>query len=233
MDNKAIEYLQNEIRTSIVKDIVNVAAYHGRYQKEKDSGHFNIPRDVFCYVDHLGYIAYGDNSSTNRSIRFIKQFFSDKYKDFADLIYSMWRHGTVHQYKPISYYATLTDSAPDKIEVRWLSTNHNRKLERRQHLLFFPMQSKSNAVYLVMNNCELANDLLHALDEFICCLKTECINEQECAIRIRALNDVRDLTEIRNSRIASNVERQIGNALAKQGGFLNDKGVVIKKHPST
>ena len=139
-----IDYLDNEIRISIENDIRDVALYHARRRKIKKAGHFGIPRNVFCFVDHLGSLAYGA-SSTENAVKFIREFFPVRYHNFAALLYAMWRHGTVHEYKPKSFCASCAGA---DITVRWLSTNHNRKKERAQNMLPFPMEGKSGTVYL-------------------------------------------------------------------------------------
>ncbi len=140
-----IKYLQNDIKKSLKIDILDVAKFHSR-RKEKGGGHHSVSRDVFCYVDHLGYIRYGGNS-TERAVKFIREYFPANYKPYTELIHAMWRHGTVHNVKPYACKANLPNTSTD-IEVHWLSTNHNRKVERNQHLMFYEMEDEPNKAYL-------------------------------------------------------------------------------------
>lgn len=108
MNEDVLGYLQ-QVRLCAESDVVNVARYHARNHKT-NHGHFSTPRQVFCYVDHLGFIAFG-GQSTPRSVRFIREYFPAQYGRFAALLHAMWRHGTVHQLKPYSYKAPLADGA--------------------------------------------------------------------------------------------------------------------------
>jgi hypothetical protein len=232
MTKDALSYLKSEIRASIVKDVIDVAVYHARRQRVKDGGHFSIPRQVFCYVDHLGHIAYGGNS-TARAVRFIKEFFPARYRDFAELAHSMWRHGTVHQYKPICYHASFCASSPKIIVVKWISSNHDRKKERNQNMLPFPMEGEGNVVCIVMNTCQLADDLLIAVDEFITRLKRNSSWKRECGKRIEAICGVHDYTEIRGVNMPSLVKSQMKLAWNKKGGLLDKKYNVVRVHPAS
>lgn len=225
MSIDAIQYLEDEIRKSIITDIVDVAAYHGRRQ-QLESGHHSTPRQVFCYVDHLGYIAYGHTSHTKRAVKFIKEFFPSQYEAFAQLIFVMWRHGTVHQFKPFSYRAPLGDNSGRQVAVRWLSTNHNRKLERNLHLLVFPMEDTLDTVFLVVNSCQLADDLLSAVDNFIAHLRATPRQKEECEKRIESLTEIQD-----SKPMGPIIKSQIHDAWDKQGGLLNKNGMVVETHP--
>ena len=125
-----INYLEN-VRTSIVRDVKDVAIYHSRHYKGKSAGFFSIPRQVFCYVDYLGFVAFGGDSTT-RAVGFIEKYFPKNYKDFAELLYSMWRHGTVHEYEPKSLFASFADR-PMLVSVSWLSNNSNQKVHRMRN----------------------------------------------------------------------------------------------------
>jgi len=227
VDEDVVGYLA-QVRLSAEADIVKVARYHARDHKA-NHGHFSTPRHVFCYVDHLGFIAYGGNS-TPRSVRFIREFFPARYARFAELLYAMWRHGTVHQLKPYAYKASLTDQVDDVVEVRWLSTNHNRKLERAQHLLVFPVPDAVNAVYLVVNGCQLADDLVFAIDAFARQVRNSGIDVDSCSQRVAALDEARDYTDVGRS-IAIAVRDQIRLAWQVKGGRLDDKLSVVETHP--
>jgi len=222
------EYLNNEIKKSIINDIRDVAHYHSRRRGTKPAGFFSIPRSVFCYIDHLGYIAYGDHSSTNRSVKFIKEFFPINYHKYSELIYSMWRHGTVHQYKAISYYNLYPNRIPPKITVKWLSSIHNRKRERNQNMLPYRMRGKKETVYIVINNCQLVDDLITALDNFIEKLQKDTTWQSQCLNRIEDVNKNKDASNLRGNNIATSVKDQIEKAWELRGGLLNSKGNIIK-----
>ena len=56
---RTIKMLSGNIRDSIMGDIADIAQYHASPDRTKEAGFFSIPRTVFCYVDYLGYIAFG------------------------------------------------------------------------------------------------------------------------------------------------------------------------------
>lgn len=227
MDADVVGYIE-QVRLSAESHIVKVARYHARDHKA-NHGNFSTPRQVFCYVDHLGFIAYGGNS-TARSVRFIRECFPSRYERFAELLYAMWRHGTVHQLKPYSYKGPLADDTGEVVEVRWLSTNHNRKVERTQHMLVFPVPNASDAVYLVVNGCQLADDLVVAIDAFAQQVQSGGIDVDSCSRRVAALGEARDYTDVGRS-IAVAVRDQIRLAWQVRGGRLDDKLNVIEAHP--
>jgi hypothetical protein len=227
MNGDIVGYLE-QVRLSAESDVVKVARYHARDHKA-DRGHFSTPRQVFCYVDHLGFIAYGGDS-TPRSVRFIREYFPTRYQQFPELLYAMWRHGTVHQLKPYSYKAPLADDTGRAVEVRWLSTNHNRKIERAQHMLLFPVPDASDAVYLVVNGCQLADDLLLAIDAFANRVRSGDVDVQSCGRRIASVGTVREYTEVGRS-VAVAVRDQIRLAWQVQGGRLDNKLCVVEAHP--
>jgi len=54
-----LSYLTISVRETIVTDVVEIAKYHSIHRRMNE-GSFGIPRQVFCYVDFLGSIAYGN-----------------------------------------------------------------------------------------------------------------------------------------------------------------------------
>jgi hypothetical protein len=223
-------YLEDEVLTSAVSDIVEVAAYHARHHA-RNTGHFSTPRQVFCYADHLGYIAYGETASTARTVRFIREFFPPNYGRFAELLVAMWRHGTVHQLRPYSYRAPLHDGDVREPEVRWLSSNHNRKKERAQHMLVFSMENTPDAVYLVVNSCQLADDLVYSVNRLIGALGDGTVDVADCAARVGALQQSRRYDDGVGRTMAAALAAQIRDAWSAQGGMLSESGNVVLRHP--
>lgn len=224
-----IQYLEREVLESAVTDIVEVAAYHARHHK-RDTGHFSTPRQVFCYADHLGWLAFGDRESTRRTVRFIREFFPPRYEPFAELVVAMWRHGTVHQLKPYSYRGPLAGGAAEEVEVRWLSTNHNRRRERAQHMLVFPVRNQQSRVFLVVNSCQLADDLVASVNRLIGALREDELDLPAITQRVASLGDARSYQDAGKS-MAQQVKEQIREAWRRQGGMLDEDGNVIEEHP--
>ena len=227
----SIEYVSNKIRNSIINDIRDVSHYHSRIRNNKSAGHFSVPRSIFSFIDHLGYIAFGDDGSTKRAIKFIKNFFPKKYTDYAELIYAMWRHGVVHQYFPKSYKIKLNNGSSKTINVKWVSTIHNRKKERQLNLLTFPMEGKKDSVYIVINNCQFVDDLLTAVDNLLEKLRQSEHFENECTDRIKNLFVVEDYKQTKS--IKESVKNQIIHAWNNRDGLLDQKANMVKIHPAS
>ena len=194
MPKKIIKYLENDLKDSIINDVRDVAHYQAHPRRKKKAGFFSIPRDVFCYVDYLGKISFG-KGNTESAENYIKEYFPSKYYDYAELIYSMWRHGTVHEYKPKTYYADYQNHTPKRIRVAWLSNNDNKKETRKKHLKFFPMEGKRDTICLWINTCQLVDDLLGSLSNFIKKLRTDKELEKECQQRFDEASKEKELTD--------------------------------------
>jgi len=224
-----LRYLEVRLQPLVDTELVRLAEHYAA-GKIEGSGHFSIPREVFCYVDHLGELAVGGTSSTARAVRFIRDFFPVRYHDWAELVYAMWRHGTVHAHKPYSYRAPLPGSTT-VVEVQWLSTNHNRPRERGVHLLAFPIHGHPNAVYLVMNVCQLAHDLLSAIDSLMTRLRSDPRLKSDCQNRLNALTRIQDHTSIQGTNRQRIVAQEIARVWASRGGMIDATGNVTTPHP--
>jgi len=146
----------------------------------------------------------------------------------------MWRHGTVHQLKPDSYRAPLTDKSENQVEVKWISSKHNRKRERANHMLLFPMENMNNVVYLHMNSCQLADDLVYAVNRMIDALREGKLDKHACSKRIVELQKTLDYTyEKLSGWVVNPIKDQIREAWRQKGGMLDQNGNVIKKHPKS
>lgn len=80
-----------------------------------EGGYFGVPRMVFCYINFLGLLFVGwngnkdkhgnkkDFATTEQAKQFIRKVLSqvdELYGINGDLLYDMYRHGTVHIYSP-------------------------------------------------------------------------------------------------------------------------------------
>lgn len=182
-----INYLKINVRGSIISDVVEVAKHHSVRQGE-GAGWFGIPRQVFCYVDFLGAIAYNNirrfnenGASTRKAVRFIKEFFPTQYSSYANLLIFMWRHGTVHHFKPSSFY---TFKGNRKIYMKWTSNRSDASHNREVNMNTFKKRGNDNWVCLSVNICQLADDLLYAFDNFIKKIETKQPFKNWCLRRI-------------------------------------------------
>lgn len=203
------------LRQSIFDDVKNVLKYH----EETDvGGYHGIPRQVFCYVDHLGKIVYG-KGGTEEAIHFINDYFPEKYKDKSELIYEMWRHGTVHSYEP------KTIEKDDKV-LTWLSNISSNKIERNSHLwvLKRPEQKGHNIFYLKINVNQLVDDLIVSLDR----LANELKKSSDKAGIVRENIRVH-MKNTKLNKCRSKAKVQFNNATKKADAIMDKNRRVIDK----
>jgi len=210
MNLEVINYLKQDVYNSIINDVRDIAIYHSRRKFKKKGGFFSIPRQVFCYVDFLGSIAYDNKSTTKNAIDFIKEYFPKerKYYELADLIYSMWRHGLVHEYAPKRIYCD--DERLSIVGISWRSVNSAANRDRKDHLKICFRPNSNRDLYLNINVCQLVDDLLVALQSFITKLESDSNFANQCDKRlyiIRAMKSYKDLQG--NQNYKANIKAQI------------------------
>ena len=225
-----IDYLDNNLRKSIENDIKKVSLYHSRNYGGIRAGFFSIPRHVFCIIDYLGYIESGNKGSTIRSEDFIKKYFPTNYSSYAEVLVAIWRQGTVHQFAPKKYVVKYPGESFKKISLRWLSNNSNKKINRKENLKTYSMLGKkSTEVYLVLNNCQLVDDLLDALTKFVSAVKMNPKKKSECERRIEEVMGDFPISEIMGTNRQNAVSSQICNAWKFRAGLINKRLSVVKR----
>lgn len=180
-----LTFLETTIKESIVSDVVEIAKYHSAHQKH-NGGWFGIPRQIFCYIDFLGAIAYRnikgeDGASTRKATRFLNEYFQENYSKFADMLIAMWRHGTVHNFKPYDFFV---QTGRKKIYLKWSSNRSDEKHNRKVHLKTFKDEDSENIIYLAINICQLADDLLLALEKIVSKIKSKQSFYNGCQTRL-------------------------------------------------
>lgn len=206
---RSIDYLDKNVRDSIINDVKDIAVYHSRHYRGKSAGFFSIPRQVFCYVDYLGCLAFGYESGTKAAIKFIHTYFPEKYQSFAELIYSMWRHGTVHEYEPKCLFAGFPGEREMVVAVSWAASNSNRAKERKKNMTFVREKGSSRHLLLIVNICQLADDLLFSLDNFIKALKKDKKMRTVCENQLNEIGSIREYKTIQNKSIQSAIKDQL------------------------
>lgn len=87
----------SRIRGSIEQDVLP-----SMNQGEEAGGYFSSIRLIFCYIDVFGYF-YCNKPGSKSAVSFISNFMGRdlvRYREIPGLIYSIYRHGTVHNFKP-------------------------------------------------------------------------------------------------------------------------------------
>lgn len=101
----------NDLVTSLNTDVAPIIN-----PSRPEGGYFGVPRSVFCYINFLGLLYAGwDGSkdqrsgekknfgSSNQAKNFIKEVLgkiNKHYETNGELLYDVYRHGTVHIYSP-------------------------------------------------------------------------------------------------------------------------------------
>lgn len=100
-----LDDLKRSVETDI-KPIINI--------NNPEGGYFGVTRSVLSYIDFLGALYCGYDGSVDKSGRrkiastykattFIKEVLGqvyEPYRLYGELMYEMYRHGTVHLYRP-------------------------------------------------------------------------------------------------------------------------------------
>ena len=226
-----ISYLKGCIRGSIVSDVINVAKLHSLCGGTC-AGWFGIPRQVFCYVDFLGSIAYNnipsfneDGASTRKAVRFIKEFFPKCYRSYANLLIAMWRHGTVHNFKPFVFY---TVKGNKKLFVEWTSNRSDAQHNRVVNMCTYKKKGCDYVIILSVNICQLADDLLYAFDLFVDKMETNQSFMNGCIRRLKRSLEVRNCMSLKKigKKQKDEIRKQILHARDSTDNqyVLNDNG---------
>ena len=222
-----LSYLTISVRETIVTDVVEIAKYHSIHRRMNE-GSFGIPRQVFCYVDFLGSIAYGnqgeEEASTWKGVRFIEEFFPSHYRPYANLIVALWRHGTVHHFVPFVYYAM---SGTQKVLIGWSSNSSNDESDRKVNMKIINKQGNKNILYLAVNICQLADDLLIAFDKFVDMIEKDPSFENECLRRLQRVMEPKNCMTLKKVgiRTKEKLRSQIFLAKCSTEGELEEKQV--------
>lgn len=165
----------DDLKKSLENDVYPIIQ---RYNTQ--GGYFGVPRAVLSYVDYLGALYRGYNGEMNRGNRAIattpkaERFIQDimgavdpNYAVNGRLLYKMYRHGTIHLYRPNTLRNMTTGET-----LLWVAYKGNRmdnithdgRLIVVEHVV---PQYGSDTEYLfpVAINC-LYDDLQAAIDHY-------------------------------------------------------------------
>ena len=170
--NRVIHDLATSINTDIAP-IINPSRPEG--------GYFGVPRSIFCYIDFLGLLLSGwsgkknkkgqkiDFSTSPKGKRYIKEILGQidsLYSVNGDLLYDLYRHGTVHIYSP----KKMVSSSNDQKTIEWLIYKGDRdswqyyesKAVKLRHLEVTGLSSNRFVLPLSINI--LYSDLLESME---------------------------------------------------------------------
>jgi len=201
------------------------------YDKANRGGHMAVPREVFCYVDYLGRLAYGDgNRTTEKAVRYMETYFvkaNSAYSGKCRLIYTMWRHGVVHEID-----AKVYRSRAKHFELGWLANSDPHPDNRIWHLACLCNANKRDAYFWTINLFELVDDLKASVKHFIRDLQS---NSEMLEQTRKNLEDVR-APEYLDAAVKKDLLllRQADKVIDETRGIADEHGTVVHKfaHPS-
>jgi len=161
-EQKSITAHLYEIIDSIDTDLLIPLKEFERVDK---GGHFSIPRQVFCYLDYLGALANNGKNLTQNAIKYMEKYLTpvnSKYSGKCNILYNMWRHGTVHKFFPNTY-----SSKEKNFELHWGANNTSLEINRKWHLDCFCMENKFGQYNFFINLFELVENLRASAKLFI------------------------------------------------------------------
>jgi len=190
-EHEVINYLNTTIRNLIIDDIIDVVKFQSSRRKGRNEGFFDVPRQVFCIVDFLGYLlipprANKGHDTSYRAIKFIETCFPERYKNIATLVYQQWRHDTVHTLLPKKY---IVKKGNVEIVLNWLSSRSFSKESLDIHMMPMYQKENRNIITIVSNVNQLAEDLLISFDVFIKKIEHDFDLKKECIRRFNELID--------------------------------------------
>lgn len=148
---------------SIEDDLVLPLEAHDRANR---GGYLSISRQVSCYVDYLGSLAYGGKGrTTSNAVQYMETYFvraNSVYSGKCQLMYDMWRHGTVHEHDAKVYV-----SPSREFRLGWMANNSSLGHNRKWHLACFCSESERGTYLWSINLFELVDELKSSVTEFI------------------------------------------------------------------
>lgn len=200
---KIKEYLQGDLKQSIKNDIRPIIQ-----PDREEGGYFGVARLVLSYIDFLGALYCGYERETDskgprkiaqssKAIRFIKDVLcsvDSLYGRNADLLYNMYRHGTVHLYEPKKLKC-------GRRKLRWLLYKGQREdwvfadgpVLKVRHMEATKVDG--NSYWLPVSITCLYDDLLASIDHFCRRLEREAALRDKWRKTANALCAFEDTTD--------------------------------------
>lgn len=178
--------------------------------KNPEGGYFGVPRTVLSYIDYLGALYRGYNGERDRNgVRriatsrkaehFITEIMSQidpVYRETGRLLYRMYRHGTVHLYRPNAL------RRQDGRMIAWISykgprqglvSDGNRLNISAQHCIPIRLTDTEDRLPVSIN-C-LYDDLLASIERYYLLIENEINSGQGSNLQQNFSNVVDALME--------------------------------------
>ena len=193
------------------------------HEKQGRGGFLSISRQVFCYIDYLGALSTDGKNTSGNAVAYMEQYLvraNSAYSGRSNLMYTMWRHGTVHEYDP-----KIFKSDEKQFRLRWGANNSSRAENRKWHLACFCKGSKPNCYHWFINLFELVKDLKESIRWFIQDLEFNEKHLAKARSNLQKLSQEVDLDKPEKGNLISEAEKLV----AETAGVLDDRNNVIRK----
>jgi len=130
----------------------------------------------------------------------------------------------VHHFVPFVYYAM---SGTQKVLIGWSSNSSNDESDRKVNMKIINKQGNKNILYLAVNICQLADDLLIAFDKFVDMIEKDPSFENECLRRLQRVMEPKNCMTLKKVgiRTKEKLRSQIFLAKCSTEGELEEKQV--------
>ena len=192
------------------------------HEREDRGGFFSISRQVFSYIDYLGALAFNGTGGTNNAVSYMEKYFSranPAYAGKCKLMYSMWRHGTVHEYDPQVFVSQMHG-----FRLRWGANNTSLDKNRIWHLKCLCRASQPGSYNWFINLFELVEDLRKSVEYLVKDLEADQTYLRRAMKNLDKLSAQVDLDNQQKALL--------GEAIAVVGdaaGVIDDQGNVIRE----
>jgi hypothetical protein len=193
------------------------------HERENRGGFLSISRQVFCYVDYLGALAANGENSTKNAVAYMERYFTranPAYSGKCNLMYNMWRHGTVHEYDPKVFV-----SAAGGFRLRWGANNTSVAHNRKWHLKCLCRGSEPGCYHLFINLFELVDELRKSVVYFAADLELEEKYLEKARRNLKRVSSEFDLDKKQKIDLLSEANAVVTAAV----GIIDDRGKVIRK----
>lgn len=195
--DEMVDYLLKDLSKSVVNDVKPCLQLGSEV-----GGFFAAPRLVLSYVDYFGALYHGyqgrvssgrrifaDSSYAKRFLRDVFGLIDKNYAAYGDLLWEIYRNGTVHLYEPLMLenggktmrWQIIKTPSPDRTVS--LPIGHDRAFLALTHLV--PMQVESTVWIQPISTGCLYNDLLQVIEKYSELLRNDTVLQ----LRFRSVMD--------------------------------------------
>lgn len=192
------------------------------HERENRGGFLGISRQVFCYVDYLGALAANGTNSTKNAVSYLERYFVAANPDYSgkcNLIYGMWRHGTVHELDP-----KVLQSTDEGFVLRWGANNTSVAHNRKWHLKCLCRDGQPGTYHWFINLFQLVEDLHDSVAHFAADLERDAgalARAQRNLVKLSAMKDL-DPT---NALLLAEARAVVADA----AGVIDGTGSVVRE----